>query len=85
MFREHPFAVLYLENCSKIKGILVEKLVDIKLVSSAYWESFNVSFFPGSLSPLMLGSLLTLFLIRHSECSKVGKRADIPVSLPFPT
>ena len=61
MFSEHPVAVLYLENCSKIKG-MSEKLVDIKVVLSAYWESFKVSFLPDSLNLLMLGSLLTLLV-----------------------
>ena len=61
MFSEHPVAFLYFENCSKMNGIS-EKLVDIKLVPSAYWESFKFSFLPGSLNLLIFGSLFTLLV-----------------------
>ena len=52
IFSKHPVAFLYLENCWKMKG-MSEKLVNKKLVSSAYCKSFRVSFLPGSLNPLM--------------------------------
>ena len=61
MFSEHPDSVLYLENCSNINGIS-EKFVDKKLVSSMYCDSFQFSFLPGSLMPLMFGSLFMLLV-----------------------
>ena len=61
IFSEHPVAVLYLENCSNINGIS-EKFVDKKLVSPAYCDSFKFSFLPGSLMPLIFGSLFTLLV-----------------------
>ena len=59
VFSKYPVAFLYLENGSKMKG-MYEKLVNMKLVSSAYCESFR--FLECSLNPLMLGSLFTLFV-----------------------
>ena len=61
MFSEHPDSVLYLGNCSNINGIS-EKFVDKKLVSSVYCDSFQFSFLPGSLMPLMFGSLFRLLV-----------------------
>ena len=61
IFSEHPIAALYLENCSNTNGIS-EKFVDRKLVSSAYCDSFKFSFLPGSLIPLIFGSLFTLLV-----------------------
>ena len=61
MFSEHPVAFLYFENCLKMNG-MSEKLMDIKLVLSAYSESFKFSFLSGSLNLLMFGSLFTLLV-----------------------
>ena len=50
--RVHPVAFSYFENLSMSKGIF-SKLEEIKLVSSAYWDSLRFSLLPGILKPLI--------------------------------
>ena len=51
-FRVHPVAFSYFQNLSRSKG-MSSKLDEIKLVSSASWDSFRLTFLPGILKPLI--------------------------------
>ena len=81
LFSEHPVAALYFENCLKMKG-MSKKLVDMKLVSSAYWDSFRFSFLPGRLKPLF-SSLFTLFVNTSFWVQYSGKESGHPCLTPL--